>query len=53
MSGARPALDAVVFDAGGTLVRLDFEWMAEAVTRSGVPLDAATLRRAEIEGRRR
>ena len=49
----RPALDAVVFDAGGTLVRLDFEWMAEAVSDLGTPLDAATLRRAEIEGRRR
>ena len=53
MSGARPGLDAVVFDAGGTLVRLDFEWMAEAVTSSGIPLDATTLRRAEVEGRRR
>jgi HAD superfamily hydrolase (TIGR01509 family) len=49
----RPLLEAVVFDAGGTLVRLDFEWMAAAVTSLGAPLDAATLRRAEIEGRRR
>ncbi|HEY2954895.1 MAG TPA: HAD family hydrolase [Candidatus Eisenbacteria bacterium] len=49
----RPRLEAVVFDAGGTLGRLDFEWMAEAVTGLGVPLDAARLRRAEIEGRRR
>ena len=24
----RPALAAVVFDAGGTLVRIDFEWMS-------------------------
>jgi putative hydrolase of the HAD superfamily len=48
----RPALEAVVFDAGGTLVRLDFEWMAGAVTALGHPLDTATLRRAEVEGRR-
>jgi putative hydrolase of the HAD superfamily len=48
----RPALDAVVFDAGGTLVRLDFEWMAQAVSALDGALDAATLRRAEIEGRR-
>ncbi len=48
-----PRLDAVLFDAGGTLGRLDFEWMAEAVTAAGYPLDAATLRAAEIEGRRR
>ena len=49
----RPRLEAVVFDAGGTLVRLDFEWMAGAVTTLGHALDAATLRRAEVEGRRR
>ncbi|HET9326491.1 MAG TPA: HAD family hydrolase [Candidatus Eisenbacteria bacterium] len=53
MSHARPALEAVVFDAGGTLVRLDFEWMAEALTRIGVNTEASTLRRAEVEGRRR
>lgn len=46
-------LDAVVFDAGGTLVRLDFEWMAEELQRHGHAIDAATLRRAEVEGRRR
>jgi putative hydrolase of the HAD superfamily len=48
-----PALEAVIFDAGGTLVRLDFEWMAVALTQSGVRADAATLRRAEVDGRRR
>ncbi len=48
----RPRLDAVVFDAGGTLVRLDFEWIAEQVGELGVRLDAAALRRAEIAGRR-
>jgi putative hydrolase of the HAD superfamily len=48
----RPPIDAVVFDAGGTLVRLDFEWMASRVTAAGVPLEPGRLRRAEIEGRR-
>jgi len=48
----RAPLEAVVFDAGGTLVRLDFEWMSAAVREMGFPLDAATLRRAEIDGRR-
>jgi|KBSSwiStaDraftv2_1062776.scaffolds.fasta_scaffold142353_2 putative hydrolase of the HAD superfamily len=50
---APSVLEAVLFDAGGTLVRLDFEWMAETLNRSGVSVDAATLRRAEVEGRRR
>ncbi len=49
---ARPGLDAVVCDAGGTLVRLDFEWMAADLAAHGVATDAATLRRAEVEGRR-
>ena len=49
----RPALEAVVFDAGGTLVRLDFEWMAAALTQGGIIMDATALRRAEVEGRRR
>jgi len=49
----RPTLDAVVFDAGGTLVRLDFEWMADAVAELNGAPDAETLRRAEVEGRRR
>ncbi len=49
----RATLDAVLLDAGGTLVRLDFEWMAECVTSLGSPLDATRLRRAEVEGRRR
>jgi putative hydrolase of the HAD superfamily len=49
----RPVLEAVVFDAGGTLGRLDFEWMAEDLAHVDGAPDAATLRRAEIEGRRR
>jgi putative hydrolase of the HAD superfamily len=46
-------LQAVVFDAGGTLVRLDFEWMADELRRLGYEVDAATVRRAEVDGRRR
>ena len=49
----RARLDAVVFDAGGTLVRLDFEWMAAVAREYGYAVDAATLRRAEVLGRRR
>lgn len=49
---ARPGLDAVICDAGGTLVRLDFEWMADELHRLGSPVGAETLRRAEVEGRR-
>jgi len=48
----RPRLEAVLLDAGGTLVRLDFEWMAEVVRSLGVETDAARVRRAEIAGRR-
>jgi len=48
----RPALDAVVFDAGGTLIRLDFEWMADDLTAHRVPVPAEALRRAEVSGRR-
>ncbi len=49
----KPGLDAVVFDAGGTLVRLDFEWMSEALAALGAPVEVARLQRCEIEGRRR
>jgi HAD superfamily hydrolase (TIGR01509 family) len=48
-----PPLEAVLFDAGGTLIRLDFEWMASELGTLGAGVDASTLRRAEIEGRRR
>lgn len=49
----RPMLEAVLFDAGGTLVRLDFEWMAECIGALGVQVPVERLRRGEIEGRRR
>jgi HAD superfamily hydrolase (TIGR01509 family) len=49
----RPALDAVVFDAGGTLVRLDFEWMSDAIADLGQTVTPLALRRGEVEGRRR
>jgi putative hydrolase of the HAD superfamily len=49
----RPVLEAVIFDAGGTLVRLDFEWMSDWLTREGVRVSASALRDAEVEGRRR
>ena len=46
-------LEAVLFDAGGTLVRLDFEWIADLLRSSELAIDVAELRRAEVEGRRR
>jgi putative hydrolase of the HAD superfamily len=49
----RAALEAVVFDAGGTLIRLDFEWMSATVSALGSPLGPDALRRGEIGGRRR
>jgi putative hydrolase of the HAD superfamily len=49
----RSALEAVLLDAGGTLVRLDFEWMAESLAELAPNVSEAALRRAEIEGRRR
>ena len=48
----RPVLDAVLFDAGGTLIRLDFEWMSAKLEGFGLRLDPPVLRRAEIGGRR-
>ena len=48
----RPTLEAVLFDAGGTLVRLDFEWMSETVRGLGHEVDAAALRRSEIAARK-
>jgi len=48
----RPGLEAVFFDAGGTLIRLDFEWMAGDLSSHGFAVEPATLRRAEVEGRR-
>ena len=44
----RPRLDAVVFDAGGTLVRLDFEWMAECVAALNGAPSAETLDRKSV-----
>ncbi len=51
-NGLRPALEAVFFDAGGTLVRLDFEWIAELLSGMGVATTVVALRLAEVQGRR-
>jgi len=53
LGSERPRLDAVLLDAGGTIVRLDFEWMAETLGELGVASSPHALRRAEVEGRRR
>ena len=48
----RPVLEAVIFDAGGTLVRLDFEWMSETVRGLGHEVGAEDLRRSEVAARK-
>ncbi len=50
---ARPEIHAVVFDAGGTLVRLDFEWLSEMLAELGVDATPDEVRRCEPQGRRR
>lgn len=52
MADARPALEAVLFDAGGTLVRIDYEWVSEMLAGLGVDASVAQVRRAEVRGRR-
>jgi HAD superfamily hydrolase (TIGR01509 family) len=49
----RSTLDAVVFDAGGTLVRLDFEWISGMLAELGAHATPEQLRRGEVLGRRR
>jgi putative hydrolase of the HAD superfamily len=53
LRATRPELEAVVFDAGGTLVRLDFEWMSGMLAELGVSASVDELRHAEVHGRRR
>lgn len=48
----RLPLDAVIFDAGGTLVRLDFEWIAVMLAELGIEVTVEALRHGEIHGRR-
>jgi putative hydrolase of the HAD superfamily len=45
------ALDAVLFDAGGTLVRLDYELMARCVERCGAQISIDGLHLAEARAR--
>jgi putative hydrolase of the HAD superfamily len=44
-------LDAVLFDAGGTLLHLDYAWIARIARRRGVELAEASLRLAEVAAR--
>ena len=44
-------IDAVLFDAGGTLMHLDYACMAEIARAHGATLSAADLRRAESASR--
>jgi len=45
-------LEAVIFDAGGTLVRLDFEWLSETLCGLGHEVSPQALRRSEVVARK-
>jgi putative hydrolase of the HAD superfamily len=49
---ALDALDAVLFDAGGTLIELDYAFMASCAARHVPGISPAALRRAEGAARR-
>jgi putative hydrolase of the HAD superfamily len=46
------SLEAVLFDAGGTLVELDYAFIAGRARRRGVAVDPEALRRGEAAARR-
>ena len=46
-------LDAVLFDAGGTLVELDFAFIAASARKCGAEVVPQALRRGETVARRR
>jgi len=46
------ALDAVLFDAGGVLVHLDYAFIAELSGSKGIPLQPDALERGEVHARR-
>jgi putative hydrolase of the HAD superfamily len=48
----RPRLEAVLFDAGGTLIRLDYEWIGGTVRALGHEITTEALRRGEVMARR-
>jgi putative hydrolase of the HAD superfamily len=47
-----PELDAIVFDAGGTLIELDFSGIAELSRARGHAVEIEGLRRGEVAARR-
>ena len=53
MADSRPPLEAVLFDAGGTLVRIDYEWVSAMLGELGLDASVDEVRRAEVSGRRR
>jgi putative hydrolase of the HAD superfamily len=46
-------LEAVLFDVGGTLVELDYAFIAECARRRGLEVEPEALRRGEAASRRR
>ena len=52
MTAVRPLLEAVVFDAGGTLVRMDYEWIADMLGELGVVATVEQVRHGEVQDRK-
>jgi HAD superfamily hydrolase (TIGR01509 family) len=44
-------IDTVFLDVGNTLISIDFNWVAEELTKRGLPSNAEALRRAEAGAR--
>jgi HAD superfamily hydrolase (TIGR01549 family) len=47
---SRP-VKAMLFDAGNTLLRMNYDVLAEQISARGVPIDAARVREAELRAR--
>ena len=44
-------IDTLFLDVGNTLISIDFNWVAEELTKRGLPSNAEALRRAEAGAR--
>ena len=44
-------LETIFFDAGNTLVSIDFDWVTQELSQRGIACDASELRRAEAAAR--
>jgi HAD superfamily hydrolase (TIGR01509 family) len=44
-------IDTLFLDVGNTLISIDFDWVADELTKRGLPSDGEALRRAEARAR--